>query len=209
MLQESEGDILPDVHAIEERAALEDDSDRGSERVAFVAVERVSVDEDFAAIGGEQSEDAFNQHRFSFARSSDDGHGFAAFDIEIDICEHLFFFKGLVEPAHRDFCRRFCRADGGGEGIFAQFLPERRHGVRWREGILSREEEFGEKVVENEDSNRRADDGVRGCASDALRAAGGVEAVVAAQERDERSEDEGFTDAGEEACEVEGFARVL
>src|SRR4051794_1948099 len=70
--------------------------------------------------------------------------------------------------------------------------------------LKNEEKELSEKEVHDQNGDRAGDDGTCGRASDAVRAAAGAEAVVAADERDREAEEERLADAGREVVVLHG-----
>ena len=79
-LDQAEGDVFPDRQRIEEGAALKQHAELLQDPLAVArahADDLFAIDQDAAALGLHQAEDAFERHRFAGARSADDDEGFA------------------------------------------------------------------------------------------------------------------------------------
>src|SRR5581483_3754247 len=73
----------------------------------------------------------------------------------------------------------------------------------------AREEEFGEDVVQDQNHDHGRGDGIGRRLADALRAALGIEAVIAAHQRDREAEDRRLHQAGEDVLEGGTLGDVL
>ena len=156
---QAEGDVLPDRQAVEERAALEQHAEVAQEGAAVDRGEGHAVDQDLAAVGREDAEDAFQRHRLAGARAADDDEALAGHDLERDAgrapacAPKALLHVDELDARHR---ARRCRAS---------------------------EEGLGQQVVGGEDQDRGRDHRVGRRLADALGAAAGVVAVVAAHQR--------------------------
>ena len=89
-LDEAEGDVLPDLQAVEQRRALEQHAELAHEIVAVGAAEVggvLAVDEHGALIRLDDADDAFEQDRFAGARTADHHQRLAGRDLQVDAVE--------------------------------------------------------------------------------------------------------------------------
>ena len=74
-------------------------------RAAVQADDLLAVDLDTAAIGIDQAEDAFQQHRLADPRSADDDHRFGGPNIEIEAAQYLVVAESNVQAENAYFWR--------------------------------------------------------------------------------------------------------
>ena len=123
---------------------------------------------DGAGIGAEDSEDAFQHHGFSGAGAADHHKGMALRHGEVDAVQHVLWAEALAQVLEDDVT------------VSHRSL---------------RKQQVGEGEVGGENENGGGDHGIGGGAAHALRAALGIEAVVAAHDGDDEPEDGGLDEA--------------
>src|SRR5688500_5086125 len=100
-----DGDVLVNLHRVEERASLKPPTETASE---YVMIQRLRagevrvVDYDMSAIRLQQSDDVLQRHALSGPRSADDDQRFTGLDIDGEIAQHDLSVEGLVEMLERD-----------------------------------------------------------------------------------------------------------
>ena len=179
---QAEGDILPDGEAVEEGAALEEHAEVAEEGAACRCRRAAGRRSGSRPVVGEDAEDALQRHRLAGARAADDDEALAGHHPEVDAGEHPLGAEGLAHVAELDARRSGSRAS---------------------------EEGLGQEVVGGEDQDGGGDDGVGRGLADALGAAAGVEAVVAAHQRQQEAEDGGLGQARVDVGGGEVVERVL
>jgi hypothetical protein len=98
-----EGDIMADIHGVEEGAVLEEDSElasHGPELAFLEAGDFVAIDDDGAFIGLEEADEVFEEDAFAAAAGADHDGALAAGDIEIDAAEDMLGAKRFLKAAH-------------------------------------------------------------------------------------------------------------
>ena len=97
---EGEGDVLGDVHGIEEGAVLEEDAEFAADgaELAFFHVRDIgAVDGDGALIGLEEADEMFEEDAFSTATGADEDGALAAGDSEVDALEDVLVSEGFMD----------------------------------------------------------------------------------------------------------------
>ena len=100
-LNEAEGDVFPDLEAVEQCAALEQHAELAKEFLALIflhADDFDAVDLDTALFRRKQAEDAFEKHRFAGAGTADDDHALAPADLQVDAVQHHLGTAGESLP---------------------------------------------------------------------------------------------------------------
>src|SRR6266566_4498192 len=85
-LDQAEGDVLPNRQTVEQRSALKQHAEFAQKSIALAAAETcylLAVDRDRARIGAQDSEHAFDGHRFAAAGPAEDDEGIAVIHSEI------------------------------------------------------------------------------------------------------------------------------
>src|SRR5271166_6625097 len=114
VLAQREGDVFLDGHGIEQRGALEEDSDFHPDpaKLAFgEGDDALAVDDDIALIRFHEADDVLEQDALATAAAADDDQSLAGGDVEIEALEHLLIAKLLPEVADGD--ERRARLGGG------------------------------------------------------------------------------------------------
>ena len=104
-LDQREGDVLDDVHRIEQRRVLEHHAELAAQLAHLCVGERhdvLAVDPDLAAVRPQQPHQVLHQHRLPLPRTADDDVRATALDVEVDAPQDVLGTEGLVQPAHPD-----------------------------------------------------------------------------------------------------------
>src|SRR3546814_20751774 len=105
-LDQAEGDIFPDLQAVEEGGTLEQHAEFAQHLLALVGAEfhRVfAVDQDLALFGAQQAEHAFQHHRLAGARAADHHQTLAARYLEVAPVQHDFFSEAIGDALQSYF----------------------------------------------------------------------------------------------------------
>ena len=167
-LDQAEGDIFPDGQGVKKRAALKQHAEAAQVFIAayaFQAGDFLAAHLDGAGIGAEDSEDAFQHDGFSGAGAADHHQRMAFRHGKRNAVQHMLGTEALVNILQDNVT-----------------LSHR----------SLRKQQIGEGEVGGENEDGGGDDGIGGGAAHALRAAPGIEAVVAAHDGDDEAEDGGL-----------------
>ena len=170
-LDQAEGDIFPDGQGVKKCAALEQHAEAAQVFIAggaFQPHDFLAAHLDGAGIGAEDSEDAFQHHGFSGAGAADHHQGMALGHGEVDAVQHVLCAEALAHVLQDDVT------------VSHRSL---------------RKQQVGEDEVGGENEYGGGDHGIGGGAAHALRAALGIEAVVAAHDGDDEPEEGGLDEA--------------
>ena len=148
MLAQRKGDVLEDVHGVEERAALKQHPELFPHAVQlFLGMigDVFILDDDAAAVRRFQSEHVPQRDRLAAPRSAEDDQDFAAVDLEIGAAQHLLVSVRFVDVAELDeeiarmppSVRRLARlgAAVGSDGRFSHQKMKRKTFVRKKSRI--------------------------------------------------------------------------
>jgi hypothetical protein len=169
VLAQAEGDVLADGHRVKKRRVLEDHAHLEADLVELRLTHRhdvLPVDEDLAARRLDEADEQAQERALARARAADDGERLPVVDRQADVLERI-----LVVKAHADVLE-FNHSPSP-----SSVQQERQHGVQ------------------QEDDDDRGDDRLRRRPADALRPIRAVQAVVAAEHRDDIAEEDGLDDA--------------
>ena len=103
-LDQTEGDVLPHLQAVEEGCVLEQHADPAHGGLARRAVvgQLLAVDGHAAGIGAQQAEQALEHHRLADAGAADDHHRFPGAHLEVEAVQHHLAGERLAEAAQGD-----------------------------------------------------------------------------------------------------------
>ena len=104
--QQAEGDVLPDRERVKEGRSLKQHAEAREQRLALAARRVVPVDGDAAAVGGDEPEDALQQHRLARARAADDHHRAALGHMQAGAAQHGSAVKILVQLGEGDHAEK-------------------------------------------------------------------------------------------------------
>ena len=105
MLSQGEVEVLPDGHGIVKRRILEQEAYAKTQGVHFAVFQCRDVlveDIDGAGVGPFQSDETFDQDRFTGPRFSEDDEVFAFIDMEVDAAEDVRVAEALLEAGDGD-----------------------------------------------------------------------------------------------------------
>jgi hypothetical protein len=97
---EGEGDVLGDVHGVEEGAVLEEDAEFAADGAEFAFLEVRdfgAIDDDGALIGLEEADEVFEEDAFTAAAGADEDGALATGDIEVDAAKDVLMSEGFLE----------------------------------------------------------------------------------------------------------------
>jgi hypothetical protein len=176
------GDVVFDGERVEEGGLLEDHADARAELVELVLGHGGDVfaeDADGAGVGLEEPVRELHENGFADAGGAEDDAGFGRLDGEGDVLEDYFFVEGDGDVLEGDD-----GLVGGGWGGFG--LEEGlEHGLGHALAAEDADHELGDEEIDDDDEDGGDNDGLGGGLADALGAAGGLEAEVAADGGDD------------------------
>ena len=109
-LEEGGGDILSNRHRIEERGALEEETDSspdGTEPTLVHRIDALTVETYFPRIRAEQPDDVLQEDAFSASARPHDHEGTSGFDLQIEPLKHRTPVEAFVDAA-KGHDRRIC-----------------------------------------------------------------------------------------------------
>jgi hypothetical protein len=198
---EAIGDVFAHSKGVEERAFLKDEADLAADFEKFrlghsrdVLAENLNT----AGIGTKEPGSKFEQKSFAGAGFAEKDYGFALPGGKGDAAKNFAFRKAEADVLEFNGsladCWKSCCQAASGE------IHE------WSEELIREiESDFGEKGVRDDDQDGGDDDGLGGGATDALRAAPDVEALIAADGGEDEGEDDGFGEALHDVGKFEDF----
>ena len=107
-LDQAKRNVLPHIQAIEESRPLKQHaefSQVGFARIAAKSRHRLSIHQNLARVGAQESEHAFDHHRFAAAGAADHHQRLTRLDREVDAVEHHFRAEALLDASQLHLCR--------------------------------------------------------------------------------------------------------
>ena len=107
-LHQAEADILPDGEAVEQGGILEQHPGFQQDFFAHLGGligDFLAVDENLAAVGFQQAEDAFQHDRLAGAGPADDHQRFPVRNGKVEVIQNNLLAKGLADVPQLDFRR--------------------------------------------------------------------------------------------------------
>src|SRR5205823_1093048 len=105
MPPQREGDVLKDVHRVEERPFLKRHPELAAEAVQLHRLhvtDVLTIDNDVSAVRLHQSDDVLERHALADARSAHDHQRLAAIDVDRHVVEHFSPAERFVDVLERD-----------------------------------------------------------------------------------------------------------